>query len=190
MDVNSFDDTRTAFDSEAEQLLVRPMTAVQQLPRIITFNLLQNRKKLNHEQLHISFNFTDNQKSWKFLIQSSCYSTKWQLLPKLIHYRAFNFSNVDILMLLLVIDSDDRVCARLRRWYITIPSSDQWCTTIENHRYQCYPIPKPSENHWSQWLPSTIPFNGDGNFENHWKFAMVAKECAKNPTNTTTNFKS
>ena len=34
-------------------------------------------------------------------------------------------------------------------------------------------------------MPSTIPFNGDGNFENHWKFAMVAKECAKNPTNTT-----
>ena len=50
--------------------------------------------------------------------------------------------------------------------------------------------PKPSENHWSQWLPSTIPFNGDGNFENHWKFAMVAKECAKSPPNTTTNFKS
>ena len=25
-------------------------------------------------------------------------------------------------------------CFRLRRWYITIPSSDQWCTTIENHR--------------------------------------------------------
>ena len=48
---------------------------------------------------------------------------------------------------------------------------------------------KPSENHWSQWLPSTIPFNGDCNFENHWKFAMVAKECAKSPTNTTTNFK-
>ena len=25
---------------------------------------------------------------------------------------------------------------RLQRWYITIPSSDRWCTTIENHRYQ------------------------------------------------------
>ena len=67
--------------------------------------------------------------------------------------------------------------------YITIPSSDQWCTTIENHcivTNGCL-TPKPSENHWSQWLPSTIPFNGDGNFENHWKFAMVAKKCAKNP---------
>ena len=51
--------------------------------------------------------------------------------------------------------------SKLQRWYITIPSLDQWCTTIKNHRYQ--------------WLPSTILFNGDGNFENHWKFAMVAK---------------
>ena len=25
---------------------------------------------------------------------------------------------------------------RLQRWYITIPSLDQWCTTIANHRYQ------------------------------------------------------
>ena len=54
------------------------------------------------------------------------------------------------------------MCARLRRWYITIPSSDQWwCTTIENHRYQWLSYPKPSENHWSQWLASTIPFNGE-----------------------------
>ena len=67
------------------------------------------------------------------------------------------------------------VLCRLQRWYITIPSLDQWRTTIENHRYQ--------------WLPSTILFNGDGNFENHWKFAMVAKEWAKSPTNTTTNSK-
>ena len=47
-----------------------------------------------------------------------------------------------------------------------------------------------NENHWSQWLPSTIPFNGDGNYENHWNFAMVAKEYAKSPTNATINFKS
>ena len=31
---------------------------------------------------------------------------------------------------------------RLRRWYITIPSSDQWYITIENHRYQWLPYPK------------------------------------------------
>ena len=49
---------------------------------------------------------------------------------------------------------------RLRRWYITIPSSDQWCTTIENHRYQwlSYPktigkplIPMVALNHSIQW---------------------------------------
>ena len=31
---------------------------------------------------------------------------------------------------------------RLQRWYITIPSSDQWCATIENHRYQWLSYPK------------------------------------------------
>ena len=41
------------------------------------------------------------------------------------------------------------------RWWW---SSDQWCTTIENH---CY-----------QWLLPTIPFNGDGTPENH--FSIVA----------------
>ena len=49
---------------------------------------------------------------------------------------------------------------RLRRWYLTIPSSDQWWTTIENHRYQWLPDPKtigkPSFpmiacNHSIQW---------------------------------------
>ena len=49
---------------------------------------------------------------------------------------------------------------RLQRWYITIPSSDQWCTTIENHRYQwlSYPktigkplIPMVALNHSIQW---------------------------------------
>ena len=38
------------------------------------------------------------------------------------------------------------ICARnytrLRRWYITIPSLDQWWTTIENHRYQWLSYPK------------------------------------------------
>ena len=52
------------------------------------------------------------------------------------------------------------VMIRLRRWYITIPSSDQWCTTIENHRYQwlSYPktigkplIPMVALNHSIQW---------------------------------------
>ena len=32
--------------------------------------------------------------------------------------------------------------SRLRRWYITIPSSNQWCTTIKNHRYQWLSYPK------------------------------------------------
>ena len=32
---------------------------------------------------------------------------------------------------------------------------------------------KPSENHRTRWLPPTIPFNGDGCFENHRKNAMV-----------------
>ena len=49
---------------------------------------------------------------------------------------------------------------RLQRWYITIPSLDQWCTTIENHRYQwlSYPktigkplIPMVALNHSIQW---------------------------------------
>ena len=50
---------------------------------------------------------------------------------------------------------------RLRRWYIiTIPSSDQCCTTIENHRSQwlSYPkiigkplIPMVALNHSIQW---------------------------------------
>ena len=31
---------------------------------------------------------------------------------------------------------------RLQQWYITIPSSDQWCTTIENHHYQWLSYPK------------------------------------------------
>ena len=52
------------------------------------------------------------------------------------------------------------LCFRLRRWYLTIPSSDQWWTTIENHRYQWLPDPKtigkPSFpmiacNHSIQW---------------------------------------
>ena len=55
---------------------------------------------------------------------------------------------------------------RLQRWYITIPSSDQWCTTIENHRYQwlSYPktigkplIPMVALNHYT--FPSAIQFN-------------------------------
>ena len=46
------------------------------------------------------------------------------------------------------------------RWYLTIPSSDQWWITIENHHFQ--------------WLPATIPFNGDSTPENHWNFSMVA----------------
>ena len=49
---------------------------------------------------------------------------------------------------------------RLRRWYITIPLSDQWCTTIENHRYQWLSysktigkplIPMVALNHSIQW---------------------------------------
>ena len=52
------------------------------------------------------------------------------------------------------------LCDRLRRWYITIPSSDQWCTTIENHRYQWLSylktigkplIPMVALNHSIQW---------------------------------------
>ena len=41
--------------------------------------------------------------------------------------------------------------------------------------------PKPSKNHWTQWLSLTIPFNGDGAFQNHWNFAMVAKCGPKSP---------
>merc|ERR1712001_649022 len=49
---------------------------------------------------------------------------------------------------------------RLRRWYITIPSLDRWCTTIENHRYQWLSylktirkplIPMVALNHSIQW---------------------------------------
>ena len=46
----------------------------------------------------------------------------------------------------------------LRRWYITIPSSYQWCTTIENHRYQWLSktigkplIPMVALNYSIQW---------------------------------------
>ena len=49
---------------------------------------------------------------------------------------------------------------------------------------------KPSKNHCFQWLPLTIPFNGDSASENHWKFSMVAKTGLKSSTTTTTNFKS
>ena len=45
---------------------------------------------------------------------------------------------------------------------------------VDNHR-------KPSKNHWTQWLSETIPFNGDGAFENHWNFAMVANCGLKSP---------
>ena len=31
---------------------------------------------------------------------------------------------------------------RLQRWYITIPSSDQWCATIKNHHFQWLSYPK------------------------------------------------
>ena len=34
------------------------------------------------------------------------------------------------------------MCNRLQRWYVTIPPSDQWRTTIENHR--------------NQWLPDSV----------------------------------
>ena len=49
---------------------------------------------------------------------------------------------------------------RLQRWYVTIPSSGQWWTTIENHRNQWLPDPKTIEkplnpmvapNHSIQW---------------------------------------
>ena len=56
---------------------------------------------------------------------------------------------------------------RLWRWWATIPSLDQWWTTIVNHWNQWLPDLKTIENHWSQWLPLTIPFNGDGTLENH-----------------------
>ena len=55
---------------------------------------------------------------------------------------------------------DSSTMNRLRRWYLTIPSSDQWCTTIENHRYRwlSYPktigkplIPMVALNHSIQW---------------------------------------
>ena len=69
---------------------------------------------------------------------------------------------------------------RLQRWYITIPSSDQWCTTIENHRYQwlSYPktigkplIPMVALNHsiqwwWKLWKPLKIC---DGSKRVCWK---------------------
>ena len=51
---------------------------------------------------------------------------------------------------------------RLERWAIASHRlTDGWGTQ------------KPSENHWTPWLPPTIPFNGDGCFENHRKNAMV-----------------
>ena len=52
------------------------------------------------------------------------------------------------------------VKGRLRRWYITIPSLVQWCTTIENHCYQWLSCPKTIRkplipivglNHSIQW---------------------------------------
>ena len=63
----------------------------------------------------------------------------------------------------------------------TIPLSDQWWATIENHQNQWLPDPKTIKNHWTQWLSQTIPFNGDGAFENHWNFAMVANCGLKSP---------
>ena len=37
------------------------------------------------------------------------------------------------------------VLGRLQRWYVTIPSSDQWWATIKNHRNQWLPDPKTIE---------------------------------------------
>ena len=51
---------------------------------------------------------------------------------------------------------------------------------VHNHRKPSLPMVVLPENHRKV----------DCNFENHWMFVMVAKECAKSPTNTRTNFKS
>ena len=49
----------------------------------------------------------------------------------------------------------------------------KWCTIIENHvTIGCRTL-KPSENHWSQWLPQ--PFHSMVMvplIENHWKFGL------------------
>ena len=46
---------------------------------------------------------------------------------------------------------------------------------VDNHRklsgHNGWETQKPTENHQTRWLPPTIPFNGDGCFENHWKTA-------------------
>ena len=74
-------------------------------------------------------------------------------------------------------DGQIRFIYRLRRWYITIPSSDQWCTTIEN-QWLSYPktigktlIPMVALNHsiqwwWKLWKPLKV---SDGSKIVCWK---------------------
>ena len=76
-------------------------------------------------------------------------------------------------MLFLALDFNDGMLP-FHRW----TNGRQPSKTIETNG--CL-TPKPSKNHWTQWLPLTIPFNGDGAFQNHWNFAMVAKCGPKSP---------
>ena len=52
---------------------------------------------------------------------------------------------------------------------------------VDHHRKPLKPMVAWLQNHWIQWLPQTIPFNGYGAFENHWNFAMVAKCGPESP---------
>ena len=67
---------------------------------------------------------------------------------------------------------------RPERWIVTIPSSDQWIATIENHwktivSNGCQTT-KPLKNHWYQWFSDQKPL------ENHcyqwfWRLKTIVK---------------
>ena len=67
---------------------------------------------------------------------------------------------------------------RPERWIVTIPSSDQWLATIENHRKTIVSngcqTTKPLKNHWYQWFSDQKPL------ENHcyqwfWRPKTIVK---------------
>ena len=68
--------------------------------------------------------------------------------------------------------------SRPERWIVTIPSSDQWLATIENHwktivSNGCQTT-KPLKNHWYQWFSDQKPL------ENHcyqwfWRLKTIVK---------------
>lgn len=71
---------------------------------------------------------------WEYSIQAPCITciSALQSQENIIHICIFS-PQADFLLNL----PPHMMCNRLQRWYVTIPSSDRWCTTIGNHHWQC-----------------------------------------------------